>query len=193
MNPYSAYSDNELISLLISGDEMSYTEIYHRYKGLIYQHAYRRLKDEDEADDVLQDIFTSLWVRRERLNSSINVPAYLYSALRNKVINIIAHKQVRSEYHNIFEKITENNSAVTDHRVRLNLLQELIEKEVANLPPKMREIFEYSRNQHLSHREIAQKLDISEKTVKNQIHNALKILRSRLGIIVYLMIISKIV
>jgi RNA polymerase sigma factor (sigma-70 family) len=96
------------------------------------------------------------------------------------------------QYIKSYEHIVDNGSAITDHGIRVKLLKEFIEKEVSNLPPKMREIFELSRNEHLSHKEIAHKLEVSEKTVRNQINNALKILRGKWGIVIYLLFVTRI-
>jgi RNA polymerase sigma-70 factor (ECF subfamily) len=73
----------------------------------------------------------------------------------------------------------ERGEEKTDHLLRNNQLQLLIEKEIGYMPSKMREVFELSRKQHLTHKEIAAQLDLSEKTVRNQVNNALRILRAR--------------
>lgn len=190
---YHSYTDIELVELLKSGDEASYTEIYNRYKGVLYRHAYKKLKNQHEADDILQEIFTHLWVKRDSFDGQNNLVGYLYVSLRNKVLNVIAHRAITYDYETKYQQIADEGTAITDHRVRLNLLKELIEQEVSALPPKMREIFEYSRNKHFSHKQIAEKLDISEKTVRNQINNALKILRNKFGTAIYILILFKII
>lgn len=189
---YHFYTDTELVELLKSGDEASYTEIYNRYKGVLYRHAFKKLKNQEEVDDVLQEIFTHLWVKRTTFDSQNNLIGYLYVSLRNKILNVIAHQSIQTDYVTKYQQIVDEGTAITDHRVRLSLLKQLIEKEVGALPPKMREIFEFSRNEHLSHREIAEKMDISEKTVRNQINNALKILRSKLGTAIFILLLLRI-
>lgn len=188
---YHAYTDVELVELLKCGDEASYTEIYNRYKGVLYSHAYKKLKNQHEADDILQDIFTNLWIKRDTFDSQNNLAGYLYVSLRNKILNLIAHRTIHDNYEAKYQQIVDEGTAITDHRVRLNLLKEMIESEVASLPPKMKEIFGYSRNSHLTHKQIAEKLSISEKTVRNQINNALKILRGKFGVTIYLLLLFK--
>lgn len=188
---YHDYTDVELVELLKCGDEASYTEIYNRYKGVLYRHAYKKLKNQHEADDILQDIFTNLWIKRSTFDSQNNLAGYLYVSLRNKILNLIAHRAIHDNYEAKYQQIVDEGTAITDHRVRLSLLKEMIEFEVASLPLKMREIFECSRNSHLTHKEIAEKLNISEKTVRNQINNALKILRSKFGVTIYLLLLFK--
>jgi RNA polymerase sigma-70 factor (ECF subfamily) len=162
------------------GDRAAYTEIYKRYTGVLFAHAYHKLQDREEARDAVQELFAVLWSKRETISISSTLCGYLYSAVRNRVLNTILHKKIESGYISHLQKFT-HQEAITDHLVREKELSLLIETEVAMLPSKMREIFELSRKSNLSHREIAHQLDISEKTVKNQVNNALKILRVKLG------------
>jgi RNA polymerase sigma-70 factor (family 1) len=184
-------ADEELIVRLREGSEVAYTVIYNRYKGLLYQHAYKRLRNQEAADDIIQELFTTLWVKRDKIAINTSLTAYLYTAVRNRIIDYVSHLKVETKYINSLQNFIDEGTAITDYRVRLKLLEELIKKEIAALPPKMREIFELSRKEHLSHREISEKLDISEKTVKNQVNNALKILRIRLGLFIYLFLLFK--
>jgi RNA polymerase sigma-70 factor (family 1) len=188
---YRSYTDVELVELLKGGDERSYTEIYNRYKGLLYRHAFKKLKNQHEADDVLQEVFTTLWVKRASFDGQNNLAGYLYVSMRNKILNIIAHQSIHYAYEAQYQHIVDEGTAITDHRVRIKLLKEMIDSEIAMLPPKMREIFEFSRNAHLSHREIADRLDIAEKTVRNQINNALKILRNKFGVTIYVLLLLR--
>jgi RNA polymerase sigma-70 factor (family 1) len=192
MKAYTHLSDHELVVLLKTSDEGSYTEIYNRYKRILYQHAYKRLHNQEEVDDIIHELFATLWIRRESLELKINLSGYLYTAVRNRILDYISHQQIESTYIVNLQQFLEKGVAVTDHRVRLNMLQELIDKEIAFLPEKMREIFELSRKSQLSHQEIANKLDISKKTVKNQVNNALKILRVRLGLFVFICLLFNI-
>jgi RNA polymerase sigma-70 factor (ECF subfamily) len=181
MSIYTTFSDSELTSLLKSGDRAAYTEIYKRYTGVLFAHAYRKLQDREEARDAVQELFVVLWSKRETISISSTLCGYLYSAVRNRVLNTILHKKVQSSYVNHLQEFITHHEAITDHLIREKELSLLIDTEVAMLPAKMREIFELSRKANLSHREIALHLDISEKTVKNQVNNALKILRIKLG------------
>ncbi len=185
-------SDHELVVLLKTGDEAAFTEIYNRYKGILYQHAYKRLHNQEEVDDIIHDLFTTLWIKRESLVFKTNLSGYLYTAVRNRIFDYISHQQIESAYITDLERFIEQGIAITDHRVRLNMLRQVIENEIACLPDKMREIFELSRKSQLSNKEIAKKLNISEKTVKNQVNNALKILRVRLGVLIYLCLLFNI-
>jgi RNA polymerase sigma-70 factor (family 1) len=190
MIPYAHYSDFELASLLKGGDERAFAEIYDRYKGALYVHAFNLLRDREEAKDILQQVFAILWDNRDSIELKTQLLAYLYTSVRNKIFNLIAHKKVESKYITSLAGFASTWEENTDHLVRRNQLLEIIDREITSLPEKMREVFELSRRGNLSHREIAELLGISEKTVKNQVNNSLKILRVKLGIFIYLLLLS---
>lgn len=189
MTGYNVLADLELYALLKAGDKVAYTEIYNRYFSLLYLHALKRLRDEEAARDLIQDLFATLWLKRDVLTTKTNLSNYLYTAVRNGVFNFIAHQKVASRYISELPGKVEPSECITDHLARERQLAALIEKEIAELPEKMREIFLLSRVEGLSHKEIAARLGISELTVKTQVKNALRILRGKLGFIIYFIFI----
>ncbi|MBT2561713.1 RNA polymerase sigma-70 factor [Pedobacter sp. ISL-68] len=191
MPAYADYSDEELAILLQQGDEQAFAEIYDRFKGLLFVHAYKRLNNQEEAEDVLHDLFAVLWNRRTELSIETSLSAYLYTAVRNRIFKLISHKKITAAYVSLSQTAKEKGYTVTDHLVRTNQLAVLIEAEINALPPKMREVFILSRQKNLNHKEISEKLGLSEQTVSKQITNALKILRMRLGFIAYLYFLIK--
>ncbi|WP_257659077.1 RNA polymerase sigma-70 factor [Parapedobacter lycopersici] len=179
-------SDQELVVLLQRGDAAAFTMVFHRYYGLLFIHAYKKLRDAEQAKDVVQELFTALWVRRERLSlTNDNLAVYLYTAVRNRILDVIARQQVREKYIQSLQGFIDREQTGTDYRVRSLDLAALIEAEISALPPKMREVFEMSRYENLSHKEIAEKLELSELTVRTHVKKALRILRMRLNIGVY--------
>lgn len=189
MGNYKQFSDFDLIELLREGDETAFTEIYERYKWILYNHAYKKLKSREEAKDVIQELFAGLWTKRSTVSFNSNLSGYLYTAMRNKILNLIAHQQVADKYIDSLERFTNQGNFITDHLIRERQLAQQIEKEIASLPPKMKTLFLLSRKEHLSHREIACKMEISEETVKRQMKNALKTLRLKLGMFSFFIII----
>lgn len=183
-------SDSELIVLIKRGDKAAYTEIYNRYFPLLYIHAYRRLRNEEDAKDLLQELFTLVWHKRADLSLS-NLSGYLYTALRNRILDMYSHVQVSNKYIASLENYITTAHSTTDHLVREKELSLWIEEEIKALPPRMREVFELSRKSNLTHKEIASQLNLSEQTVSKHVTNALKTLRVKLGVFVFiLMIIS---
>ena len=189
MNEYESYTDQELISLLKGNSKPAFTQIYDRYQGLLYVYACKITKDENEAEDIVQEVLFYLWDKRHNITFHTTLSAYLYSAVRYKFFNLLDRKKVRTDYAISLQKFISQETVQTDYIIRERELSTLIEKEIALLPEKMKEVFELSRKSHLSHKEIATKLDISEKTVKNQINNALKTLRTKFGAITWLILL----
>lgn len=191
MESYKDLSDTELTALLKLSNKAAYNEIYDRYKWVLYLHALKRIRDREEAKDIVQDLFITLWDRREELDLKTHLSGYLYTAIRNRVIKLIAHQKVESSYITSLKDVVNAAVCVTDHRARANSLAAIIEKEIEELPEKMREVFILSRKHHLSHKEISQQLGIEETTVKRQISNAIKILKVKLGLLAWLAFLIK--
>ena len=186
MTNYSAQSDTELLNLLRLDDRAAYTEIYDRYALVLLGHAYNKTRDREEAKDVVQEVFTMLWAKRETLQVDY-LAGYLFRSVRNIILNQIAHEAVQDKFILSMEKFAASNE-IPDHLIREKQLMAIIEREVAALSPKMREVFVLSRKEHLSHGEIADLLGISEQTVSKHVTNALKILRVRLGVLAFVVL-----
>lgn len=182
MAKYSGLSDEELTSLLKEGDREAFTAIYDRYFWLLHTHAYKWLYNREEAWDVIHEIFLRLWEKREFLSLEHSLHGYLYTSVRNRIFNLLSRKRIESEYLTSLEGFINQGECMTDHLVRERQLAEMIEREIASMPPKMRKVFQLSRKKNLSHKEISETLDISEQTVRKHIQHALKILRFRLGL-----------
>jgi RNA polymerase sigma-70 factor (ECF subfamily) len=182
MSSYELLSDTELTLLLRKGDVAGFSEIHNRYYPILYRHAYKRLQDREEVKDILQELFSSIWHNKASFNLNTSLSAYLYTAVRNRVLNVYKHHKIKSDYITSLQSfIDQNKVPEPDENVRIKQLIELIEAEVARLPVQMRRIFEMSRNANLSHQQIADELNISPLTVRKQVNNSLKILRVKLG------------
>lgn len=187
---YESISDYELLALLKAGDRLAYTEIYYRYKIVLHTHAYKWMRDREEAKDIIHEIFALLWDKRDSIEFSSSLSGYLYISLRNRIFNRISKKKFESKYIDSLQEFIKKGDCVTDHRVRENQLSELIEKEIFAFPTKMRLVFELSRKLNLSHKQIAEQLDLSEQTVRKHIQHALRILKTKFGIIIFLFFLT---
>jgi len=187
MNNYTKLSDNELINLLRGSDHVAFTEIYDRYYYLLFTHAYKKLRDEDEAKDLIQELFTSLWHKRENAITTYNLAGYLYTAVRNRTLDFFSHQEVSSKYiASLTDYINGGHVANTDHLIREKEFQAYIDKEIEALPPMMKQIFKLSKIDHLTHTEIAEKLGTNENNVSKQLTTAVKILKNKLGLAFYI-------
>ncbi|RZK81110.1 MAG: RNA polymerase sigma-70 factor [Pedobacter sp.] len=176
---YANSSDNDLLSLFKEGDRTAFKLIYERYWQLLFVAACKIIKDEDEAKDVVQEVFISLLNKGSDTDIQGNIANYLYSAVRYKVLDHISKKKVRENYLDSLGEFTSAGIYSSDLPLIEREMNREIEKEIQNLPVKMKEVFELSRKEDLSHKEIAKILNISDKTVKKQISNAIKLLKPK--------------
>ncbi|SFD14162.1 RNA polymerase sigma-70 factor, ECF subfamily [Chitinophaga sp. CF118] len=174
----NTYSEAELITLLIKGDRDAYECIYNDYWSRLYAYVYNRLKTKEAAEEIIQEVFFSLWTRRAELTLTHSLTAYLFTAVKYQVFNYIKADKVRRTYASHFsryeEKMMDNSN---QENIELSDLTKAVEKEVARLPEKCQQVFRMSRNEHRSIRDIAETLNISHKTVENHLTRALRQLR----------------
>jgi len=188
MDAYQSLTDQELSSLLSEGDERAYTEIYERYHSLLYIFANKKLYNKEESEDIVQEVLIAIWNRRFDLTLERSLASYLFTAVRNKALDLFSHRKVESTYVAALQNFIDDAGTSADFLVRENDLRLLIEKEIEALPPRMREVFKLSRKNLLSHREIAIVMDISEQTVSTQIKKALRVLRIRLSLLLWIFV-----
>lgn len=179
MKNFKAYSDEGLLKLLKQQELGAFEEIYLRYWRRLYSAAYRRVQSREASEEIVQDIFTSLWVNRHSTNIEI-LSSYLFTAVKYKVINHLDKEVSRRNY----AEVQMNSSMLTDNSteesILLNELNLALEKEIEKLPPKRQQIFKMSRQGHLSIKQVASHLGISEKTAENQLGKAIKVLKLNL-------------
>ena len=173
------FSDMELVDRLNHDDQHAFDEIYNRYWKELYTGAFHITKDQDAAMDLCQDIFVWIWQSRGKLRMQ-NIRAYLKTAVRYKAANFIRHGKVKE---NFFTKIEHsgNPEPTGNDELEVKELRQMIWQFAEGLPERSRQIFQLSRFEELSNKEIASRMAISEKTVENQITLALKKLRISLG------------
>ncbi|QJB36561.1 RNA polymerase sigma-70 factor [Chitinophaga oryzae] len=179
MPAYHVYEDSELLDFMKSGNEAAFDEIYHRHWHTLYHAAYYLLQEEAPAMDIVQDVFVWFWEHRDHLVLT-TLRGYLLMAVRYKAANYFRRRKVRAAFAAETAMQAREEGAL-DHALELKELKAVIAHFTATLPDRCREVFQLSRQDHLSNREIARQLGISEKTVENQLTIALKKLRVRLG------------
>ena len=174
------FSDQELVTLLKNGNQAAFTEIYDRYWRIMYGHVYKMLLDEEESKDVIQELFSALWINSDRIPDQLNLSGYLYVTAKNKVLNLIRKNKFQTAYLNSLAKFINEASTVTMDELNERDLAAAIEREIQSLPPRMKQVFELSRKENLSYKEIAERLGTSEETVKKQVHNSIKAIKHHL-------------
>ena len=170
MKTYEIYSDSELLHLLSADDEKAFTEIYDRYWKTVLAIGISRLKDVHLAEDILHDVFASLWANRSKSNIS-SLQNYLASAAKYLVFASVRRKSYEQRYTSY---ITAEPNLEDD--LLYKQLYEYAAKEIESLPERCRLVFRY-REKGMSNSEIAMHMNLSIKTVENQINKAFHHLR----------------
>lgn len=174
----------ELIQKISNGDKKAFEQLFECYFEYLHNVAYNRLKSSDVADDIVQDIFVDIWANRKSLHIHTSVKSYLYQAVKNKVYKFIRYQSVREKeqyIRRIYDDFYEQNSYSKIHEtVEASELKELVYLHLDKLPQKSQKIFYLSREDHFTHKEIAEKLNCSPKTVEYHIGKVLQHLRLHL-------------
>lgn len=178
--------DQELCALLTEGDEKAFVQIFDRYQAPLFDFAYKRIRDKDEVKDIVQEIFVKLWNNREELHIKSSLRTYLYRCVLNGILNNVSRKVTRDDYINSLQQSIESQGREADYEIREADMERIINSEIAALPPKMRAVFEMRKKEFLSNKEISCRLGISEQTVETHMKKALRVLRLRLGTIIFL-------
>lgn len=179
MKCYDNYTDSELISLLKAGEEAAFSEIYSRYWKLLFERAYVILRNEDSAKDAVQEVFISLWNRKEIIEI-MQIKAYLQQAIRFKVLHFIRDERTDGEFYSRLRNIT--TEIIADNPLLFKEQQNLLNELVDSLPDDCKEAFLLSREEELTYKQIAEQLNISTKTVEKRISKSLKYLRENIGL-----------
>lgn len=172
--------DAALVGRIRQSDSVAFQILFDHYWRRLYTTAYRKLRCHEDARDLVQELFVSLWVKRETLLVQESLDAYLFSALRYRIINYFSLQATRSLHREALGKLAAHAQDSTSNALYAEELNNALTEQVSRLPQRMREVFELSRTEGLSIREIADRLDLSDQTVKNQISSALKTLRLKL-------------
>ncbi|WP_442588452.1 RNA polymerase sigma factor [Pedobacter sp. AW31-3R] len=183
-------SDTGLIDKVKNNHTSAFEEIFKRYWEPLYVFAFKKLKDEDDAKDVVQNVFINFWQRSATLEITDTLEKYLFSAVRYELLHKISQsiKQQKKITH-YYNEVIPNFMAALDPLQQKELMA-AIEQQIAALPDRLKEIYRLSKEENLSIKEIAMRLNISEQTVKNQLSTALKKLRVGLKEAFILILIS---
>lgn len=178
-----ALSDQSLLELIKADNRLAFTVIVNRYWEKLYKHLYYRTKQEEESKDSVQEIFISLWTNRYKVNCDDQgyLSSYLFKSAKYCAIDYFSRPETTIPYTNVLELALEFPSGQhADTEVLVRELEDIIKTEISALPDKLQKPYKMSREEHLSIKEIAFHLSVSEQTVKNNISMVLSKLRSKI-------------
>jgi RNA polymerase sigma-70 factor, ECF subfamily len=171
----------ELIERLKNDDKAAFDEIFNYYYPRLYNFSKRILKIEDEIDDILQNVFLKIWLNRYKINNPETFNSFIFTITRNALLNLIRLNANNQAFKEEFSKRIISSEYVTQNYIEFREIKTAIDQIIYKLPEKRQKIFLLSRNEGLSHNEIAQKLNISEKTVEDHITHSIRFLKKSLS------------
>lgn len=173
--------DSDVLFRLKQGDEKAFEVVYWKYSSWVFNFIHSLLYDKSLTEDLTQTVFLKIWEKRASIDPELGFDSYLFAIARNLVYKETENR-LQSEQFNITLK---DRSAETDSLMEENIdaesLREYIDTLIEQLPPSRKDIFYLSRRQHLSNKEIAARLFISEKTVETQLYRALRFIKQKLS------------
>lgn len=179
MPSYSTHKDQELLDAIRHDDEGAFSELFKRYGKKVYQMAYSRVRSKEAAEEIVQNLFILLWDKRTTLSIN-NIASYFFTAVKHKALNIIESQMVHKKYWDYYKKFIPQQENLTERAVEFNELLEAIEERMELLPDKSKKVFVLNRLEGHSVTEIANTLNLSEKTIQYHITRSLKELRLHL-------------
>lgn len=169
-----------LLRRLREGNETAYEVLFKEFYVRLTIHANKFVQDSEAAKEIVQDLFVSIYEKRETLNINTSLNSYLYRAVRNRSINYINSQKQKDKYSQHIKYTADNTENTVENNINKSELESALFLAIGELPAKCRMIFKLNRFDGLSNGEIAEQLELSKRTVETQISKALKILRSKL-------------
>ncbi|WP_069660463.1 RNA polymerase sigma-70 factor [Arcticibacter eurypsychrophilus] len=168
------------IELIKEGNEIAFEQVFKEHFKQLHSYAFSFLRDEIMAEEIVQNVFCKIWENRDQLKLNSSLKSYLYRSIHNESLNYIKHHKVKAAYELYYINHVEEGYHHTEEKVMVSELEKHISLALLTLPQQCRTIFQLSRNDQYKYREIATHLNISIKTVENQMGKALKILKTKL-------------
>jgi len=173
-------SEKEVLEKIQSGNESAYEMIFRTFYQPLCRYAYSFLEDKEEAEEVVQSAFITVWEKRKSIDIQTSLKSYLYRMVRNGCLNVIKHEKVKQQHVAHEMAVTEVSYESVSQKVYASELESKITEALKALPEQCRLVFQLSRFEELKYQEIADQLQISVKTVENHMGKALRIMREQL-------------
>ena len=172
---------HNIAHLLTKQDPSAFEQVFKTHFKDLHSYAITLVQDDAMAEEMVQQVFFKLWERAGKLTISGSIAAYLYRAVHNESLNYIKHQKVKA-VHQLYvaHSMKDNHESSASKKLLTSELEKKIQEALNELPEQCRTVFQMSRFEELKYAEIAERLDISVKTVENHMGKALKMLRARL-------------
>jgi RNA polymerase sigma-70 factor (family 1) len=172
-------TDSHLVELWRSGNEKAYQALFDRYFYRLYSYTLKLVPDKRVSEEIVMDVMLAIWQKRDHLNCSLSLSAYLYKSVRNRLIDHLRKQQVTTVSLEL-SAVEPPSSSITDGRILHKELESLYRTSLNRLPPQKKRIFTMSREEGSSYKEIADRLQLSKNTVENHMVAALRLLKGHM-------------
>ena len=169
MSTLGRHTDQEIFHLFKEGNREAYNEIYNRYWEKLFNYAFHRTHSKDAAFEFVQEIFVSLWSRKETIEIQSSLSGYLFASVRFQMFNYVKQSKLKEQYMKDYVLSLNTSANYVEESVLLEDLIKSVQAGIDQLPPQCREITRLSLLENWSIEKIAQKLNISNRTVENQL------------------------
>ncbi len=174
----NSFEEKNVFENIKEGNKKAFEQLFKTYYNYLCAFATTIVNDDIAAEEIVQDFFVKLWEKKDQITIETSVKNYLFRSVKNLCLNQIKHNNIKTEHARRIIAGTDSND-FSQYYIEVDLKKE-IEESIESLPEKRREIFRLSREEGLKYREIAEKLNISIKTVEAQMGLAIKTLREKL-------------
>ncbi len=174
--------DKDYIEGLILGDEFSFKRIYDKYHANLFKYSLKFVKSEENAKEIVHDVFLKIWINRQTINPHLPFKYYLIKICKNTTINFLTRKARENFFQQNVLLTFEEATNETEDLVMASDLQKFFDQAVENLPPQRQNVYRLCRIEGKSYEEVAEALSISKGTVRDHMLKAAKYIRKYLSV-----------
>jgi RNA polymerase sigma-70 factor (family 1) len=181
MKEFFSYTDEELMLEIKADNMLAFDILYKKYSKRLYKFAFSILKSNEDAENIIQDVFLNLWENRQVVEKDSSVKYYVFTIVHNSAISLI-RKKARTTQFIEYLKLHQNlNQEPVNVELEYNELKDRLDRIISHLPGRQKEVYILHKVKGLKYQEIAKRLNISENTIENHMSRALKTIREKLG------------
>ncbi len=186
--------ERQLVFQLREGNQASFRALYSKYAPKLFAFSRKYLQSQEDAEEIVQEVFLRIWEKKNNIDANQSFSSYIFQAAKHRIFNGFRKKVNEQAYLDFLMSVDHSSRNFTELAVEYHEIKQKSEHAIDSLPPKRQEIFRLSRETGLKNKEIAEKLQISIKTVENQMGQALKFLREELSeyqMLIFLLLLTQ--
>jgi len=182
MSHYNLHTEKELLNRVASGDEKAFRDLFGRYYGQLYQYIFGFIKSKQVSEELVMDVFLKIWLGRDLITQIEKFDAFLFRVAHNKSIDFLRSVARDPKLKDLlWENIQLANDAQSDSSILIQEYEIKLREAISLLSPQRRKVYQLSREQDMTHDQIAAQLNLSKNTINNHIVEAQRFIRTYLS------------